>query len=62
MAARICEPTILRFDDEFDSPLPTGKRTGVSYNATKTLIVSRSSIRSKSVAGRLTAASNSEES
>ena len=61
MAARICEPTILRFDDEFDSP-PTGKRTGVSYNATKTPIVSRSSIRSKSVAGRLTAASSSEES
>ena len=63
VAARTCEPTILCFN-EFDAEyfLPIGKRIGVLYNATKIPMLSRSSIRSKREAGRLTAASSSDES
>ena len=62
VAARMCEPTeVLLLDElnvpaDWNSPPLTGKRVDVSCNAKKTPTLSRSSIRSKSEAGRLMAA------
>ena len=60
VAARMCEPTEV-FLGELNVPEkspPTGKRVDVSCNAKKIPTLSRSSIRSKSEAGRLTVASS----
>ena len=58
VAARMCEPTET-FLSELNVPEkcpPAGKRVDASCNAKKIPTLSRLSIRSKSVAGRLTAA------